>query len=262
MSARDEILARVRAALADAPAPDAPAAPRAYRRRGERTPDEVIALFAERVAAYRAQVRRVTVEQLPAAIAAALTGGGARRVVAPANVPAEWRVDGFAWCAGDALDARALDRVDAVLTGCAVAVAETGTIALDGGEAQGPRALTLVPDHHVCVVGAAQIVELLPEALERLAPSARAGHPITLIAGPSATSDIELIRVEGVHGPRRLDVLLVGSMPSRPAASDASADVALEPALGALDELELISVRVPHEADARAIVHDDRGVRE
>ncbi len=224
MSARDEILARVRTALADVPASPPfsatatpPAAadppPAAYRRRGERAPAEVLALFAERVAAYRAQVRRVRADELPAAIAAALTAGGARRVVAPAGVPAEWLADGFAWLAGEGLDARALDGVDAVLTGCAAAVAETGTIALDGGRAQGPRALTLVPDHHVCVVDGAQVVELLPEALERLAGSARAGRPITLIAGPSATSDIELRRVEGVHGPRRLDVLLVDSLP-------------------------------------------------
>ncbi len=109
----------------------------------------------------------------------------------------------------DGLAADELDALDGAVTTCAVACAETGTIALDGGPGQGRRALTLVPDLHVCVVPAARIVETVPELIEALAPSARAGRPIVLVSGPSATSDIEFTRVEGVHGPRRLVVVVV-----------------------------------------------------
>ena len=113
------------------------------------------------------------------------------------------RLDGGAMAPGD------LDAVDGVLTGCALAVAETGTIVLDSSPACGPRALTLVPDHHVCVVLESQIVPGVPDAVAALREAAAAGRPITMVSGPSATSDIELERVEGVHGPRRLDVLVV-----------------------------------------------------
>jgi L-lactate dehydrogenase complex protein LldG len=111
------------------------------------------------------------------------------------------------------LAARTLDEIGAALTGCALAIAETGTIVLDGAEASGRRALTLVPDLHVCVVHEEQIVASVPDAVDRLAEAARAGRPITLVSGPSATSDIELDRVEGVHGPRRLEVLVVAPAP-------------------------------------------------
>ena len=111
------------------------------------------------------------------------------------------------------LGARELDALDGVVTGCALGIAETGTIVLDGAEASGRRALTLVPDLHLCVVHEEQIVASVPDAVDRLAEAARAGRPITLVSGPSATSDIELDRVEGVHGPRRLEVLVVAPAP-------------------------------------------------
>jgi L-lactate dehydrogenase complex protein LldG len=107
------------------------------------------------------------------------------------------------------LSNEALDAADGVLTSCAVAIAQTGTIVLDGGAGQGRRAITLIPDYHLCVVRESQIVELVPEAMAQLEPAARAGRPITFISGPSATSDIELHRIEGVHGPRTLDVIVV-----------------------------------------------------
>ena len=121
--------------------------------------------------------------------------------LAPAGRRARAPIDGLA--------NEALDTVDGVLTGCCAAIAETGTIVLDGGARQGRRALTLVPDLHLCVVEVDQIVGTVPEAVERLAPAARERRPFTFISGPSATSDIELSRVEGVHGPRRLEVFIV-----------------------------------------------------
>lgn len=212
-AARDAILARVRAALADVPAAEASddvTVPRDYRRRGALPPPEVVELFAERCADYRANVRRVAADELPGAIAAALGERGAQRLAIPADLPAAWRVDGVEWVEDDGLSHAALSAADGVLTGCAVAIALNGTIVLDGGPAQGRRALTLLPDYHLCVVAADRIVELVPEGIARLHDAARAGRPMTMIAGPSATSDIELNRVEGVHGPRTLDVLVAG----------------------------------------------------
>lgn len=211
-AARDEILARVRAALRDVPASETSAdvaVARDYRVAGTLPHAEVVALFAENCADYRADVREVDAAGLPAAIAAALAARGVRRLAIPADLPAEWRVDGPEWIEDRDLSHDALSAVDGVVTGCAVAVALNGTIALDGGPAQGRRALTLLPDYHLCVVRAEQVVELVPEGIARLRDSALAGRPMTIVAGPSATSDIEFNRVEGVHGPRTLDVLLV-----------------------------------------------------
>ena len=132
-------------------------------------------------------------------------------LVAPADLPEGWRPDGVAVALDEPpLANRRLDRADGALTGCALAIAETGTIVLDAGAVQGRRALTLLPDLHICVVRAGQIVASVPEAFELLAASVReSARPLTLISGPSATSDIELKRVEGVHGPRRLEVVIV-----------------------------------------------------
>jgi L-lactate dehydrogenase complex protein LldG len=189
-SAKEEILQRIRAARV----PAAPPVVRGYDRTGRGG----VELFAERVADYRAIVH--TVSDVPAALER-LEG---KRIVVPQDVPPEWLIDGVTWL-HEPLSIDELDQADGVLTGCAVAIADTGTIVLDGGEAQGRRALTLLPDYHLCVVRQDQIAASVPEALQRLEPT----RPLTFISGPSATSDIELNRVEGVHGPRTLEVLIV-----------------------------------------------------
>jgi L-lactate dehydrogenase complex protein LldG len=201
--AREEMLARVRGALEGAPAD--PPFERAYRRESGEPQELLIARFAERVGEYRAEVVRVPGAGVAEAAAAAFAEHAAARVVVPPDLPHDWRPEGIEIVEDHGLSPAELDAVDGVMTGCAVAIAETGTFVLDGGAAQGRRALTLVPDLHVCVVGADQIAALVPEALERVA---RRRSPVTLVSGPSATSDIELERVEGVHGPRRLHVLI------------------------------------------------------
>ncbi|MFH9736497.1 lactate utilization protein C [Streptomyces roseolus] len=203
---RERILARIRSAVDGAP--EVPEVPRAYlARHAPDDPDAVLDLLHENLADYRAHVHRTDGAGLPALIGRLLEERGARTVVVPDGLPAEWPA---AWAAEPVPDTGLtpadLDAVDAVVTGCALAVAETGTIVLDGGPGQGRRALTLVPDLHVCVVRAPeQVVASVPEALPRLDPL----RALTWISGPSATSDIELDRVEGVHGPRRLDVVIV-----------------------------------------------------
>ena len=192
-SARDEILGQVRAALVGTAPAARPPIPHGS------TADDVVALFAERVADYRAVVERCTRRQLSARLKAALPEG---RVVVPAGLSVtvpDAVVD-------DGLSAADLDACAAVVTDATVGIAETGTIVLDHGPGQGRRAITLVPDVHVCIVRADQVVADVPDAMPRLDPA----KPLTWISGPSATSDIELDRVEGVHGPRTLHVLLVG----------------------------------------------------
>jgi L-lactate dehydrogenase complex protein LldG len=204
---RAEVLARIRAAIADeAGRQAAPADGPTYRERGELSGPALISLLAERLTDYRAQVRRASPGSLAAEIAAALTARGARRVVTPDGLDLGLPAD-LAVTVDDGLTAAELDAFDAVVTRAAVAIAETGTIVLDGSAGQGRRAISLVPDYHLCVVDAAQVVHLVPEALAWLADSA--ARPLTWISGPSATSDIELERVEGVHGPRTLEVILV-----------------------------------------------------
>jgi L-lactate dehydrogenase complex protein LldG len=203
-SAREAVLGRIRAALADRP--PAVDIPREYDRALPLGTD-IAELFVERVSDYRATVHRTTAAGLPATIAGVLAARGATRLAVPAGIPEAWLAGVPAERVADdpPLSHAALDALDGVITGCAVAIAETGTIVLDGGPDQGRRALSLLPDLHVCVVAAGQVVGSVPEALERLAPR----RPQTWISGPSATSDIELQRVEGVHGPRRLDVVFV-----------------------------------------------------
>nr|CEL16110.1 Predicted L-lactate dehydrogenase, hypothetical protein subunit YkgG [Kibdelosporangium sp. MJ126-NF4] len=189
------VLSRIRAALGTRPTP-APV-PRAYDR--TRPFPSVLDLFAERVADYRAIVHRVT--DPSDMIRSTLAG---KRIAVPSDVPPDWLVPEVTWLREPLTNAD-LDACDGVLTGCAVGIAETGTIVLDGGVAQGRRALTLLPDYHLCVVRAVQVTGTVPEALARLEPT----RPLTFVSGPSATSDIEMDRVEGVHGPRTLEVLIV-----------------------------------------------------
>ncbi|ATL25816.1 LutC/YkgG family protein [Streptomyces formicae] len=212
MSSRDRILGRVRRALADVPDGELPyeeSVARAYaREHGERTTEQTVDLLAENLADYRAIVHRCAAADLPELLTRLLARRGARTVLVPPGLPPHWLAAADPVRVHDraASTPHELDEVDSVVTGCAVAVAETGTIVLDGSPDQGRRRITLVPDHHVCVVRVPdQVVSCVPGALERLDPA----RPLTWISGPSATSDIELDRVEGVHGPRTLEVVLV-----------------------------------------------------
>jgi L-lactate dehydrogenase complex protein LldG len=210
MSARDEVLSRIRSALG--PGAAVPDVPRGYRRAGAGPPagDEgVVARFCERAAEYRATVRRVDAAALDEAIAAACREHGARRIAFAPGVRRE--LPGVEFVADDPpLAPRDLDDLDGVLTGSALAIAETGTVVLDGGTESGRRALSLVPDLHICLVDAARIHASVPDAIAALEPAAAEGRPLTFVSGPSATSDIELERVEGVHGPRELVILVTG----------------------------------------------------
>jgi iron-sulfur cluster protein len=207
-NARDTILGAIRSALADRPAPAD--VPRDYRRRSELSREETVALFADRVGEYRATVRRTAADHLGDVLAELCGEAGARTLAVPGDLPEAWRPAGVELVPDSGLSPGELDDLDGALTGCALGIAETGTIVLDGGAGQGRRALTLVPDYHLCVIAEEQIVALVPEAVERLEPAVREGRPVTFVSGPSATSDIELNRVEGVHGPRKLHVVVVG----------------------------------------------------
>ena len=206
MSARSEILDRVRRALADRPATPLPA--RDYRGPGGLTVEDPVALLSERLIDYRAGVHRCDTGEIADAVAQLLTERGVNRVVAPDGFPTSWLAASSVEVVSDdpPLTAAQLDRIDGVLTTCALAIALTGTIVLDAGPGQGRRALTLVPDYHLVVLRAEQIVAGVPDAIAAVDPA----RPLTWISGPSATSDIELERVEGVHGPRTLDVLITG----------------------------------------------------
>ncbi len=211
MSARQDILDRIREAHALAPpsASTYEGIDRDYREQPNRSMDDVVELLVDRLIDYKALVRQCSATDLPSTIAAAIAERGLRRLVVPPGLPAEWTAGLAVELVVDdperALTVPALDAVDGVLTGCAVAAAETGTLVLDGSPDQGRRAITLVPDYHLCVVAQDAIVPDVPEMLARMRPT----QPLTMISGPSATSDIELNRVEGVHGPRTLEVILV-----------------------------------------------------
>lgn len=228
MSAKDEILARVRSALS-VPRRDevteAEDVPRDYQRADDKQevstdPAKVRQVLVQRLEDYTAVVHRTTEEDAPAAIATAL--GGAAGVVVPPELPESWLGGVGARITRDegTTSAHELDGIDAVLTGCHTAIALTGTIVLRGDGIGGRRAISLVPDHHVIVVDAEQVVLGVPKAIERMGEDPRAAW--TMISGPSATSDIELSRVEGVHGPRRLDIVLIEPVPD-PEPADAPA---------------------------------------
>ncbi|MDO5628101.1 MAG: lactate utilization protein C [Mobilicoccus sp.] len=232
MSAKDEILGRIRTALRDVPDAAADVDVPVTWRYGQPTSSEhIVETFIDRVVDYKATVVRCSPGEVPATIADALTSRGASTVVLPSGLNTDWRdaivaagvevhhdapkpsarTDGLGEESGPRLSRAELDATDAVVTASCVAAAETGTIMLDHREDQGRRALSLVPDLHVCVVREDQVVSDVPEAVAAIAPSVREHRlPITWISGGSATSDIELSRVEGVHGPRTLVVILAG----------------------------------------------------
>lgn len=212
-AARADILARIQAAnsAGDAVTPPADDAwqqlGREYARQGTMSPEARTALFEERLLDYGAQVFRTTLEGLPAAIERTLDRRRKSTVLVPEGLPKAWLGADISFRTDDALDTRALDSYEGVLTSATVGIAATGTIVLQNAAGQGRRALSLVPDHHLCVIFADQVVETVAEAFARLAPTCTL--PTTFISGPSATADIEMTRIQGVHGPRSMDVILV-----------------------------------------------------
>jgi len=210
LTARETILARVQDALSDVPTserPDDVAVPRAYVRA---EPTSALERFVERVSEYRTEVQQIRPGEIASAVAERCWDRGVTTLGVPSDLPAEWRPRSIELLPEAGLKPRELDALGGALTGCALAIAETGTIVLDTGPRQGSRALTLVPDLHFCVVEERQIVGGVPEAMAEIAPSLRRLlRPVTFVSGPSATSDIELSRVQGVHGPRSLVVLVV-----------------------------------------------------
>ena len=211
MSARDDILRRVREATADVDSGSKAAWDPEAQADYDRNPsvEDAAALLAERIQDFNATVTRIEGD-VAGAVAAIAERHGAKRLAYPRGLESEWLPGGLDLVEEPGLSVQELDEVDGVITGCTLAIAATGTFVLDGGPGQGPRRLTLVPDLHVCVVGVEQIVPGVPQAVSALRDAAAAGRPLTFVSGPSATSDIELDRVEGVHGPRRLEVVLVG----------------------------------------------------
>jgi L-lactate dehydrogenase complex protein LldG len=216
-TAKETILWRVRRATRDVPEGERPEdvpVERGYRKEGDGARAEIVARFAEHVAEYEATVHRVEEAGLATRIGEILEKRGLKRLVVPPLLPEAWipgGVEALRDAARPRLTNEELDGADGVLTGCALGISQTGTIVLDAGPGQGRRALTLLPDYHLCVVREEQVVDLVPEAFAKLEETVRTeGRAVTFISGPSATSDIELNRVEGVHGPRALEVLIVG----------------------------------------------------
>lgn len=211
MTAREDVLARIGTAHRAAPPPDLAYADiaRDYRTTSDLDQDALVELLVDRLLDYKASVRQCSAAELPTAVAAAIAERGAHRLVVPADLDPAWLSEAAAEVHPDGPDGRLtvaeLDELDGVVTGCAVAVAETGTLILDGSTGMGRRVITLIPDYHLCVVRPEQICADVPQAVAQLDLT----RPITMISGPSATSDIELNRVEGVHGPRTLEVILV-----------------------------------------------------
>ena len=209
---RERILASIRMSLGErkeaaAIAADYAAIPRGYAQSTELTREAVVALFEERLLEYDAGVYRTSVGEIAATIRDVLSARGKAGLLMPIGVPSNWLPEGFAFEVAGAVDVAQLDRSQGIVTSCTVAIAETGSIVLQSAVGQGARALSLVPDYHLCVVFAPQIVASVPEAFARIA--ATSALPTTFISGPSATADIEMTRIKGVHGPRFLDVLIV-----------------------------------------------------
>jgi L-lactate dehydrogenase complex protein LldG len=212
-SAREEVLRRIRAAKGGAANAEAvragwSALERRYRREATRSREAILELLVDRLHDYDARVVRAVHVDVRAAAAKMLEERKAKRMVVPRGLTAEWLPSGVEFVVDEEMPAAELDRVDGVMTGATLAIAETGTVVLQNVAGQGRRAATLVPDYHLCVVRVEDVVETVPEAFGRL--QATAGLATTFVSGPSATADIEMTRIKGVHGPRFLDVILVG----------------------------------------------------
>ena len=212
-SAREAVLNAIRQSLQDVPTSEKPedvTVLRDYCLVDTQPRSHIIELFIDRLVDYKAAVTRVKPAELAAAVATACSQRGVHKLVIPADIPAEWLPAGLSLMREPGLTQDDLEASQGVLTGCKLGIAQTGTIVLDCGATQGRRILTLLPDYHLCVVFESQVVGLVPEGISRITADASGPtRPITFISGPSATSDIELNRVEGVHGPRTLEVLLV-----------------------------------------------------
>jgi L-lactate dehydrogenase complex protein LldG len=211
--AREMILHRIRAGLAEGagrgsdPIIEFAAVSRAYLREGRLDSDATLRLLIDRLHDYDANVVETTTDFLPQTISATLHQHEQKKVIAAAGIPSEVLPQDFGFLPERAAGIDELNDCDGIVTLCTVAIASTGTIVLAHGPGEGARRLTLLPDRHLCVVRAEQVVETVPEAFDRLAPFAT--RPLTFISGPSATADIEMTRIRGVHGPRFLDVVLV-----------------------------------------------------
>jgi L-lactate dehydrogenase complex protein LldG len=207
-SAKEEILALIRAnGQKDSREAEYAAIPRNYRQTGTLSKDERIALLADRLHDYGCAVHRCPEAEIATCVGDVLRGRGKTRLLITPEIPADWLPNNCELLADSGLGYDELDRVDGVLTRCALAIAATGTIVLRHAPDTGRRALTLVPDYHLCIVFESQVVELVPEAMQQMRAYGRA--PLTTISGPSATSDIEMTRIQGVHGPRTLDIIFV-----------------------------------------------------
>jgi L-lactate dehydrogenase complex protein LldG len=211
-SSRQVILERIRVATRSVASDPAlisaayEALPRPYIRVGALSREECIRLFVERLRDYDAEVVECSAAEVPVVIAAQLKASGRRSFVVPAGIPTSWRAPGFEFKIDDGLSAGEIDRAEGVMTAAFCGVAESGTIALHHSASEGRRVLTLLPDWHLCVLRAEQVVETLPEYFARCADTPAL---VTWISGPSATADIEMTRIKGVHGPRFMHVVLV-----------------------------------------------------
>jgi L-lactate dehydrogenase complex protein LldG len=212
MTAREDILARIRSANGHASTPEQAHRawhdlPREYVTTGRHAPEEVLALFEDRLRDYDATVLRCAQAEVAITIAKLLNGRAKQHMLIPVGLPPQWLPGGFGFVTDDAFTATQLDRFDGVLTAASIAIAETGTVVLQSVPGQGRRAVSLVPDYHLCIVRAVDVVETVSEGMARL--NGTANLPTTFVSGPSATADIEMTRIKGVHGPRFLDVLIL-----------------------------------------------------
>lgn len=209
---RAAILKSIRSSLGAAQAPASIAAeyaaiPRTYMQGSVLNDHDLRELFVDRLLEYDAGVYRIAPDAIAETVAEVLTRRGKHSLAIPSGLPSAWLPQGFSFTDATLYSAQQVNHVEGILSACTVAIAETGTIVLQNAPAQGPRILSLVPDYHLCVVFADQVVATVPEAFARLA--ATSTLPTTFISGPSATADIEMTRIKGVHGPRFVDIVLV-----------------------------------------------------